>query len=323
MGTACTGPATRTTQRAIDWGEFNDTFEMRLPAETLTAPVSQEVTALEEAVSSEDFNADLSPLERFGADVKRNRIGRKLTQGRLGTAVGYSVSYVSQVESGKILPSEQFAKGCDLVFGTHGIFAGMLRQIEDGDHPSNFVPYVQLEQKASLVQGYSATTIMGLLQTDEYARAIFRAGHPHERDEVVQGKVTARIKRRGVLERDNPPKVWAVLHEASLRTHVGGQTVMARQLEHIVKWAERPGIDVQVIDFEAGANGVHSSPFTLLSFPDSPSVVYTGDLRGGRLHRDPRAVAAALETYDRLRAHALSPDKSLAFMKTVCKEYTP
>ncbi|MER7794295.1 helix-turn-helix transcriptional regulator [Streptomyces sp. NPDC097640] len=278
---------------------------------------------LDESIPSEDFsNPSLNPLQRYGADVRRVRLGRNLTQKHLATSTGYSVSYVSGVESGKLLPSEKFASGCDRVFGTNGLFTGMLHRLEEGDHPTHFVPYVQLEQKASHILNFSATIIVGMLQTEKYARAIFRAGHPFSSDEVIQGRVAARIRRREVFSQDRPPKLWAVLHEACLRTHVGGPAAMAGQLDFLVKSATRPGIDLQVIPFTAGAAAAHSVPFTLLTFKDSPTVLYSDDPQGGRLCRTATTTAAVVQNYDRLRAHALPPDESLAFIETVREEYT-
>jgi transcriptional regulator with XRE-family HTH domain len=269
------------------------------------------------------MNKPLSPLQRFGVDVRRVRLGRKLTQKQLGRAAGYSESYVSQVESGKLLPREKFAEGCDLAFGTNGLFTGLLHRLEEGDHPTQFVPYVQLEEKAAGILNFSTTIIMGLLQTEDYAQAIFRAGHPFEPEAVIQGKVTARIGRREVLRRDRPPTLWVVLHEASLRTHVGGPAVMAAQLDYLVVAAGQPGIDFQVIPFNAGAAAAHSVPFTLLTFADSPSVLYSDDPQGGRVCRTATTVASAMRNYDRLRAHALPPDESLAVIESVRKEYEP
>ncbi|GAB2919200.1 helix-turn-helix domain-containing protein [Streptomyces mayteni] len=279
---------------------------------------------MDEATPSEDFNdPSMTPLQRFGADVKRVRLGRKLTQKQLGKATGYSESYVSQVEKGKLLPSEKFATGCDLVFGTNGLFVGLLHRVLEGDHPTQFVPYVEMERKAAHILNFSATTVMGLFQTEEYARAIFRAGHGRESSEVIDGKVRARIRRRELLDRDKPPTVWVVLHEGSLRTHVGGRSVMAAQLEFLRESAERPGVDLQVIPYTAGAAAAHVGPFTLLTFDRDPVVLYSEDLQGGRLCRTAATTERARQHYDRLRAHALPPDESLAVLKTVHKEYSP
>ena len=284
----------------------------------------QAVTAVDEASTSEDFNdSSMSPLQRFGANVRRVRLGRSLTQKHLGRATGYSESYVSQVEKGKLLPSEKFAQGCDRAFGTNGLFTDLLHRVEEADHPAQFQPYVELEKKAAGILNFSTTTVMGLLQTEDYARAIFRAGHPHETEDVIEGKVRARIKRHKVLSQAKPPTLWAVLHEACLWTRVGGHPVMAGQLDHLIESSERPGIDIQVISYTAGAAAAHTGPFTLLTFAGTPTVLYSGDPQGGRLCRTPATTGRAVQHYDRLRAHALSPDESLIFLKSARKEYSP
>ncbi|MCE4948273.1 helix-turn-helix transcriptional regulator [Streptomyces albulus] len=269
-----------------------------------------------------DVPENLNPLKRFGSDVKRVRLGRKLTQKHLGKAVGYTDSYVSLVEAGKQMPSPRFAKGCDLAFGTNGLFAGLLKRLDEADHPSWFVSYLEKEKKAASICDYSVHGIMGLLQTEAYAHAIFRAGHPHARADVIKGKVDARISRRAVMSQQTPPTLWVVLHEACLRTHVGGPTVMAGQLQHLIASAETPGIDIQVITFAAGAAAAHLLPFTLLMFDSEPTTLYSDGPLGGKLYDREATVAAAVRNYDRLRAHALPPDDSLAMVKGLHKEYT-
>ncbi|AGP57046.1 helix-turn-helix domain-containing protein [Streptomyces rapamycinicus] len=267
--------------------------------------------------------AHLNPLQRFGRDVKQVRLARKLTQKRLGRAAGYSEAYVSRVEAGKLLPrpSGKFAKGCDIAFGTGELFAGMLRRIDVGDHPSWFTPYLNLERKASRVLDYSANLVIGILQTKDYAWAIFRSSHPREEAEVIEGKVAARLSRREVFELETPPLLWVILHEACLRTVVGGADVMTGQLEYLLTAAESPHVKLQVMPFSAGAPAAHAKPFTLLRFTDAPTVLYTETRVGGRMHDSAQTVASALDDYDLLRAHALSPDRSLSLIKTVSKEY--
>ncbi|GAU69889.1 putative transcriptional regulator [Streptomyces sp. NBRC 110611] len=265
----------------------------------------------------------LNPLQRFGRDVKQVRLARKLTQKNLGRAAGYSEAYVSRVEAGKMLPrpSDKFAKGCDVAFGTGDLFAEMLRRIDEGDHPSWFVPYLNLERKASRILDYSANLVMGILQTEAYARAIFQGYFSQEQAEVIEGKVAARIRRREVFERDTPPLLWAILNEACLRTVVGDAEVMAGQLEFLLTAAASPHINLQVMPFSAGAPAASTKPFTVLRFTDSPTVLYTETRVGGRMYDSAQAVDAALDDYDLLRAHALAPEQSLTLIKTLLKEY--
>ncbi|GLF99249.1 helix-turn-helix domain-containing protein [Streptomyces yaizuensis] len=275
-------------------------------------------------MSGEAFPEGLNPLERFGREVREVRKGRKITQRQLGKAVQYSDGYVSKVEAGTLMPSEKFARGCDLAFGTHGLFLRLLRRVEEGDHPSWFLPYLELERKAASILDFSTTSIMGMLQTEDYARAVFRAGHPREAADLITGRVAARVRRRQILEQEDPPTLWVVLHESCLRTLVGGRSVMADQLEHLLHMSETPGVDIQVIPFAAGAAGSHTLAFTLLAFADESTALYVDDVpHGGRLYRSESSVRIALENYDRLRAHALPPDDSRALITSVHKEFRP
>ncbi|MER7987131.1 helix-turn-helix transcriptional regulator [Streptomyces noursei] len=265
----------------------------------------------------------LNPLQRFGRDIRQVRLARKLTQKHLAKATGYTDGYVSKVESGTLLPrpSQKFAKGCDNAFGTGELFAGMLRRIDEGDHPSWFVPYLNLERKAMRILDYSANLVMGLLQAEEYARAVYQAYYAHEEAEVIEGKVAARIRRREVFRRDEPPLLWAILNEACLRTLVGDKQVMAIQLAHLLEAAASPSITLQIMPFSAGAPAASTKPFTVMRFKDAPTVLYTETRVGGRMHDSERTVDAALDDYDLLRAHALAPDQSLALLKNLLKEY--
>ncbi|MGW8400270.1 helix-turn-helix domain-containing protein [Streptomyces lydicus] len=264
----------------------------------------------------------LNPLQRFGRDVKQVRLARRLTQKGLGRAAGYSEAYVSRVEAGLLArPSEKFAKGIDLAFGTGELFTGLLRRIDEGDHPSWFVPYLNLERRASRILDYSANLVMGLLQTEDYARVIFRASNPQASPEAIEGKLIARLRRRDVFELDTPPLLWTILHEACLRTVVGDAEVMAGQLEYLLTAAGSPHVTLQVMPFSAGTPAPHMKPFNVLRFTDSPTVLYTETRVGGRMHDSAQTVDAALDDYDLLRAHALSPDRSVTLIKTLLKEY--
>lgn len=266
-------------------------------------------------------SGSLSPLHGFGFEVRAVRLGRKLTQKHLAKGSGYSEAYVSRVEKGQLVPSERFARGCDVVFGTHGVFERLRRRLEESDHPLWFVPYVQLEQKAVRILDFSPSLVMGLLQTEDYARAIFRAAHPRAPEEVIEGKVAARLRRKEIFDREEPPALWIVLHEAALRTRVGDAAVMAGQLERLLHAVEQPHVDLQVIPFASGAPDGQLRPFTLLGMADATTVLYADGPRGGRVYDAAAMVSPAADTYDRLRAHASSPGDSAAFVKSLLKEY--
>jgi transcriptional regulator with XRE-family HTH domain len=269
-----------------------------------------------DAEGSPDY---LNPLQRFGFEVRQVRRGRKISQTALAMAVGYSVAYVSKVEAGKITPSMKFTRGCDHVFGTNGLFE-RLHPNGMGDHPSWFEPYVDLERQATAILDYSSTLLMGILQTPEYAAAVIRAFHPRDELSDVEAKVEARLGRRRVMERKDPPLLWVILHEACLRTEVGGRKAMHEQLNYLLHVANSPHVTIQVLTFTAGAPPSHL-PFTLLEQPDGSVALYSETQYRGHVADSETAINEAQATFDRLRAVALSPNDSLNLAAKVMEEY--
>ncbi|MEV6125662.1 helix-turn-helix transcriptional regulator [Streptomyces violaceusniger] len=256
----------------------------------------------------------------LGAEVRTWRTHRELSQRELGLKANYGQQYVAKVEAGERLASPEFADACDRVFGTPGMFARLRKRASQHGYPDWFVPYVQLERQAVSILDYSATLIMGMLQKPEYAREIFRAVRPRESMSEIDAKVERRLRRREVMEKDTPPLLWCILNEACLRHAVGGAEVMAAQLAHLLTVAESPHITIQVLPFAVGAPPAAES-FTLLAFDEGPNVLYADTAIAGQLIDSPEAVESGTATYDRLRAAALHPDKSLSMIRSVMEEY--
>ncbi|MFE0425218.1 Scr1 family TA system antitoxin-like transcriptional regulator [Streptomyces sp. NPDC058953] len=264
----------------------------------------------------------LSPFEVFGTDVREMRKARRITTTGLGSAIGYSAAYVSKVERGKMLPSARFAKGCDRAFGTGTLLYRQYIYALEGDHPSWFVPYLQHEREAQTLYIYSTLYFSGLLQTPEYARALYRMSFPRLSDEQVEAKVLARTARREILDRVDPPapEIWLVLHEACLHVEAGGPKVMAGQLRSLLDDAKRSNVSLQLLPFKAVP--ATSRAFTVLTFERAPMVVHAEGPQGGRPQDAPKLTKAAMATYDLLRAEALGRDETLSRIQTAYEEYT-
>lgn len=259
-------------------------------------------------------------LEWFGRELEAALIHKGASQRELADFTGYKEPYVSKVKNGKALPSPQFAEGCDRFFNTSGYFARLLVRISERGHPGWFVPYINLEKQADRVEDYSNGLIMGMLQTWDYAEATFRATHPRETDDQIKARVEARLARREVLEREAPPLLWVILHEATLRTVVGSRAVMADQLRQLASDARNPHVTLQVLRFSAGAPA-SSLPFTLLTPDDGATVLYSESRGQGHVSDSAKAVDDARTTYERLRASARDPEESLALIREIAEEY--
>lgn len=263
---------------------------------------------------------DMNPLQVFGRDLAEIRNARKITMKALGVAVGYSESYVSKVEAGKIKASSGFVEGCDRVFGTGGMIGRNFQRMVTGVSPTWFAPFLTLEPQATRIRDYSTAFLTGLVQTPAYAEASFRGAHPHEAPDHIAARVEERMRRREILERPLPPLVWLVVHEAALRMIVGSSTVMADQLEYLVTLAEVPHVTLQVYPFQAAvpASGL---PFTLLSMGGDTTYHYAESAGRGHIDDATDDVRHWTAVYERLCAEAEPPARSVRLITKIIEEY--
>ncbi|MEW1862904.1 helix-turn-helix transcriptional regulator [Streptomyces sp. NPDC088194] len=258
----------------------------------------------------------------FGQEVRFAREQRGMTQAQLAAETGYERPYVTRVESGKLLASEQFAEACDRIFGTPGFFARLRVRVSERGHPGWFIPYVNLERDAMAMLFYAPVVVPGIFQTREYATAIFSQVHPRDDKQQTDELVEARLARRAALrQRVEQPLLWVVLHEAALRTVVGSRDVMAGQLARLLDEADSPHVTVQISPFNQGVPG-GASMFILLTPAEGDALLYTETMQHGHVEDSASGVSAAQQQYDRLRAAAMPPRESLALIRDVMKEYS-
>jgi hypothetical protein len=187
-----------------------------------------------------------------------------------------------------------------------------------------FATYVDLEQAANSLSYYHTTVVPGLLQTVDYAMAMFagsslpREYTPERRDQLI----AVRLRRQQVLTRDPPPRLNAVLDEAVLRREVGGPKVMAGQLHRLIEASALPNVTLRVIPFGAGAHPAMDNLFTLIEFADStPSVVYVEGLMGWLYLEREHEVARYEQVFEHLYSIALPPRETIDLMSEVAASY--
>lgn len=187
---------------------------------------------------------------------------------------------------------------------------GWWQDAEDVD----FRPVPGLENEAAAISEYETTTIPGLLQTEEYARAVIKGYLPQIDPAVLEERVAYRMKRQDVLRKTTPPRYWVLLDESALHRHIGGAGTMARQLEKVAEVAELPHVTVQVVPYTVGAHMGLDSAFMLLEFDPSAGVadtVYMDTLAGQIFQEKPAQLARFREVLNQLRAVALAPHDSI------------
>ena len=180
--------------------------------------------------------------------------------------------------------------------------------------PAPYDEYVALEAEAEIMSEWETQIVPGLLQTDEYARAVIEVGADIGNQETIQRRLALRMARQTVLVRDPPPRLSVVLDEAVLHREVGGPGVLTRQLQRLSEASRRPGVEILVLPFSAGAHPALGESFMILDFPDgarSP-VVHSEGLIGGLFHLKGDEVQIYREAFDDLRRRALPFERSRA-----------
>lgn len=154
--------------------------------------------------------------------------------------------------------------------------------------PAWFETYLAMEQAATIIRTFEVQLVPGLLQTPAYARAIVQLAHI-DRDEVER-RVELRLQRQQILLRPDPPQLWAVIDEATLRRSLPGQDRRREQIDHLIEFNDLQHVSLQIATFERGGHAATGGPFTILRFPlpDLPDVVYLEQLTGA-LYLDRRS----------------------------------
>ncbi|MET7904694.1 helix-turn-helix transcriptional regulator [Streptomyces sp. NPDC005355] len=188
--------------------------------------------------------------------------------------------------------------------------------------PDWFNTFVSLEVEANLIRAYEPHYIPGLLQSEDYARAVLRAGMPHAPETEIERNVALRMERQALLTREDPPMLWVVMDETVLRRPIGGTETMRAQIARLIEVAEVPHIRLQVMPFDAGPHPAMYGPFHIFRFPipELPDIAYTETLVSGSYFDQRDDVSAFLEALDRMCAQAAPAQTTQAILSRIRKE---
>jgi transcriptional regulator with XRE-family HTH domain len=188
--------------------------------------------------------------------------------------------------------------------------------------PRWFRTFVDLESAATLIRTYEGQFIPGLLQTDDYMRAVVQGAHLEESPEELGRRVRLRMARQILLTREHPPRLWAVVDEAALRRPVGGPEVMRGQLERLIDAAKLPNVTLQILPFGEGAHPAMVGSFSVLRFPDEelPDVVYIEHLTSALYLNKPEEVDQYLHVMESICVRAAAPDRTVELLERTLDE---
>ena len=275
----------------------------------------------------------------LGALLRALRTERGLTVDQVAAELLCSPSKVSRMETGQRGATARDVRDlCDLYEVTDPAERNrMARLAAEGKQQGwwqsyeldNFAIYVGLEEDATAIKQYQSTTIPGLLQTAEYARATADVLVPEASPGVAQVSparldefVEVKLRRQGVLTRESALPFSVVLDEAVLHRAVGGPVGMSAQLDHLVQVTKINNVTIQVIPYSVGAHPAMDSTFTLLEFANPiPSVVYVEGLIGSIYLERPQDVARYQRVFEHLRTISLTPQESVDLIAQVSADY--
>ena len=270
---------------------------------------------------------------RLAAELRRLRANAQLSREDVEERTGVNEGTLYRIETARSKPQKRTLVALlDLYQADDAMRQDLLAIAKTADDqgwlrpyhaelPEEYAAYISFEAEATAVRNYESLYIPGLLQTEDYARAVIRGTLPTATQTEVEQRVQARIERQERLSGESPVKLWAIMDEAAAHRTAGGPAVMHAQLAHLIEAADQPNITLQVIPFDAGAHPGMPGSFIYMEFGEpNPDLVYVDTLAGDLFLETDADLALYASMFDHLRAVALSPAQAARLVSTLMKE---
>lgn len=267
-------------------------------------------------------------LRRLAAELVRRREAAGLSRDAAAQQVEIAASTLYRIETGQARPQARTLRDLLTLYGVTGGERETLVKLSqeagkrgwwqsyDEALPSEYSTYISLETEASSIRTFQPSSVPGMLQTEDYARALIRGELPEAHIEEIERQIEVRIARQEHLVKDDP-QFWVILDEAVLRRPVGGSRTMGAQLRRLAATSsDLPRLTVQLIPFSAGPHPGLPGSFTILDFPEivDPKVIYLEGQTGGVYLEDPADIQQYELMFSHLTAMALSPEDTRAML---------
>ncbi|MEU3841643.1 helix-turn-helix transcriptional regulator [Streptomyces sp. NPDC028635] len=259
-------------------------------------------------------------IATVGRQLKLRREAAGLRAAEFGRLVGYGEDMVYKIEAGKRIPRQDYLVAADQVLHAGGLIAATWEDVKKVRYPKRVRELAKLEAQAVEIGVYECNSVHGLLQTPDHARAVIGATQPPYSPDEVERMVAARLARQSVFERDPAPSIHFVLEEGVLRRPLGGTMAWRRQLERLLEVARLHNVVLQVMPMDCDTHSGLDGRIELLKFADGTAVGRSDGAFSGRPTPDPKHLRILELRYGTIRAQALSPRESLAFVETLLGE---
>ncbi|WP_326776288.1 helix-turn-helix domain-containing protein [Streptomyces sp. NBC_01445] len=272
----------------------------------------------QQAEGEHEFGAGI--LHVFGRQLKLCRERAGLDRAELGVRTGYSASTIASFEQGRRIPPPKFIDLADEVLDAGGVLRAGKEEVARAQYPAFFRDAAQHEAHAVESHVYATQAAPGLLQTEEYARAVFAMWRPLLDEVLIEQRVAARLARQEIFARRPAPHMSFVIEEAVLHRPLGGEVVWRGQLEQFLLASEKRNVEIQVMPLSRLEHAGLAGPFTLMETRDGRRIAYTEVQGDSRVHTERGKVREIEAAYGSLRAQALTPAESLSLIEKLLGE---
>jgi transcriptional regulator with XRE-family HTH domain len=271
----------------------------------------------------------------LGTQLRRLREASNLTTAQAAEAIRATHSKISRLERGRTPARQRDVADLLSLYGVtdEAEREQLLVLTRQASAPgwwqqySDILPrwlelYIGLERAASVIRTYEVQFVHGLMQTEDYARAVILISNAHLPAEEIDRRVSLRMQRQQLLTQPGAPELWAVLDEAALRRPPGGPRVMHAQLEHLMQLTDLPNVTLQIVPFRAGPPAAAVGAFTILRFPepDLPDLVYLEQLSSALYLDQPDDVTGYLAVMNRLCVQAETGAASQDMLRVLLRQ---
>jgi transcriptional regulator with XRE-family HTH domain len=274
----------------------------------------------DEVQQPEEYEVGTGMLCVFGRQLKLFRERAGLDRARLGSLTGYSASTIASFEQARRIPPPKFIDQVDEVLQAGGVLSASKEEVARAQYPAFFRDAAKLEAEAVELHVYDTQLVNGLLQTEEYARAVFAMWQPLLDEAVIEQRVAARLARQEIFSRRPTSHLSFVIEEAVLLRKLGGEAIWRGQLEHLMLMAEKRNVVIQVMPLSRQEHAGLAGAFTLMEVKDGRRIAYTEVQGDSRVHTERHKVRALERTYGILRAQAHTPTESLTLIEKLLGE---
>ncbi|WP_258036687.1 helix-turn-helix transcriptional regulator [Streptomyces sp. SM10] len=250
-------------------------------------------------------------MKLVGKLVGLFRVAADLTQAQLADRAAVQLETIASIEQGRRTLLPDLARRLDQLLSTKGALETAVENMPEVDLiPAWAEQYMDLEREALALSWFENQVLPGLLQTEGYARAVFRTDVPALSEDEISQRVSTRLERLQILHQHEPPTASFVISEATLIDRLGGDEVRAGALRHVRECTEIPGVTVQIMPLGRRTHAGLSGPFILLETPEHQRLAYTETQRGSQLISAPDDVSILERKYAMLRTQALNTEES-------------